>query len=194
MFYSSVEHLAKCYGKSVQFVDHALKKAGVKFSQVPLVRNAGDNLQGLFSDLTGLECLDPTLAQQNFKEECDINYIVDRFTRTGQLPQGSTPQFGDFTFGSDYHTAMNQVRAADEAFMSLPAAVRSRFDNDAGKLLDFLADEKNVDEAERLGLVISKGGKPRADTESAEGATPPKVSKKPSTKGSKEPVEGEGGE
>jgi len=79
---------------------------------------------------------------------------VDRFTRTGQLPENvAKPYYGDFTGISDYHSALNQITAAQQGFMQLPAELRSRFDNDPGKLLEFLGDEKNLDEAIKLGLV-----------------------------------------
>ena len=47
----------------------------------------------------------------------------------------------------------NRVLSAEAAFGRLPAATRSRMDNDPAKLLAFLADPKNKDEAVKLGLV-----------------------------------------
>lgn len=103
---------------------------------------------------TGLECPEPTMAQQNFKDECDINYILERFGVTGELPSGvRQPQYGDFTGVTDYQSALNAVIAADEAFMAMPAAVRARFDNDPAKFVDFVADDANYEEAAKLGLV-----------------------------------------
>jgi len=107
------------------------------------------------SDLSGLVCEDPSLAQQHAKDECDINTIVRRFGLTGELPSGvKAPQYGDFTDTTDYHTSLNVVRAADAAFMQLPADVRSRFNNDPGALVDFVSDDNNRAEAEKLGLVL----------------------------------------
>ena len=48
---------------------------------------------------------------------------------------------------------MNQIVAAQEAFNGLPAAVRKRFGNDPGQMLDFLDDPQNASEAVKLGLV-----------------------------------------
>lgn len=104
--------------------------------------------------MTSLECKDPTLAQQQFKEECDINTIVDRFGLTGEMPQVlNFPQYGDFTGIFDYQTAMNLVVSGREEFMKLPAKLRARFHNDPAELLDFLAEDDNKDEAVKLGLV-----------------------------------------
>ena len=110
------------------------------------------------SNDTGLSCPEPTLAQQHCKDECDINTIVARFGVTGQLPphDGPMPTYGDFTGISDYRQALDAVMAADEVFMSLPANVRERFDNDPAKLVDFCSDESNFDEAVSLGLAVPK--------------------------------------
>lgn len=106
------------------------------------------------SNESGLACEEPTLAQQHFKEECDINYILQQFNITGVLPQNPiSPRYGDFSGISDYHTALNRVIAAQEEFDSLPAQIRARFDNDPAKLIEFLDDEANRPEAEELGLV-----------------------------------------
>jgi phage internal scaffolding protein len=106
------------------------------------------------SNESGLHCEDATLAQQHYKDECDINNILRQFNVTGLLPQNSiSPRYGDFTGISDYHTALNRVIAAEDEFMALPAQIRSRFENDPAKLIDFLDNSENLDEAIKLGLV-----------------------------------------
>lgn len=152
--------------------------------------NYDDNGFDQASNETGLKCLDKSLAQQQFGEEVDINTIVKRFNLTGQLPTNfNMPTYGDFTGISDYHTALNVVRAADEEFLSLPADLRARFDNDPGKLIEFLENDENRDEAVKLGLVAPKAaaltGGPAApsaasDDEGLGGTTtrPPKSPKK----------------
>lgn len=120
----------------------------------PFVRSPYNYDTMAASDESGLFCADPSLTQQQFKEETDINYIIDLYTRTGVLPQSNiTPQFGDFTHATDYHSALNLVKASEMTFMSLPAALRARFGNDPGQLIGFLNDSENRDEAIRLGLV-----------------------------------------
>jgi phage internal scaffolding protein len=102
-------------------------------------------------------CEEPSLAQQQFKDECDINNILRQFNVTGQLPEATlSPKYGDFSGISDYKTALDRVIAADEEFMNLPATLRARFDNDASKLIEFLEDDQNRLEAEKLGLVDPK--------------------------------------
>ena len=118
------------------------------------VRNPYNYDMDKVSDETGLACQDPSLAQQHMKDECDINVIVERFGVTGELPTAPvSPQFGDFSGISDYHTAINAVRASEEAFMALPAKIRERFDHDPNALLQFLQDESNRNEAIEIGLI-----------------------------------------
>ena len=71
---------------------------------------------------TGLSCSEPTMAQQQFRDEADINIIMERFGRTGELiAPARMPQYGDFNGVTDYHTAMNAVIEAQASFDGLPA-------------------------------------------------------------------------
>jgi len=109
------------------------------------------------SNESGLHCEDASLAQQHFKDECDINNILRQFNLTGLLPESTlSPRYGDFTGIGDYHTALNQVIAAEDEFMSLPAQIRARFENDPAQLIEFLNNPENKDEAIKLGLVENK--------------------------------------
>ena len=106
------------------------------------------------SNESGLHCEDASLAQQHFKDECDINNILRQFNITGLLPEHAlSPRYGDFTGISDYHTALNQVIAAETEFMALPADLRARFNNDPAQLIEFLDNPENLKEAKTLGLV-----------------------------------------
>jgi len=102
-----------------------------------------------------LRCEDPSLTQQNWKDEVDINYLLERFRVTGQLPQGvRLPTYGDFTGISDYRSALDVLNSARHSFMAMPAEVRARFGNDPGAFMEFFSKEENRAEAERLGLVL----------------------------------------
>ena len=83
---------------------------------VPFFRTPYNYDTAKVSDETGLKCLDLTLAQQQFKEDCDINTIVERFGFTGELPKGvRLPMYGDFTGIGDFRDALAAISAADEA-------------------------------------------------------------------------------
>lgn len=103
-----------------------------------------------------IDCSGPSLTQQSSKDECDINLIMERAKRgadLSQLQSGRTPMYGDFTNLPSYKDSLLMVNKARDMFMSLDAFVRERFGNDPGRLLDFLADSKNREEAIKLGLV-----------------------------------------
>ena len=124
---------------------------------LPFLRTAYNYDTLAASNESGLACEDASLAQQQFKDECDINNILRQFNITGELPNAPlSPKYGDFTGISDYKTALDRVIAADEEFMNLPATIRARFDNDAANLISFLDSEENRLEAEKLGLVEPK--------------------------------------
>lgn len=106
---------------------------------------------------SGLVCPEPTLAQQQFRDEVDINTIVRRFGVGGVLPNSfAAPQYVDYHGITDFQSAMNAVVDAERNFMRLPAETRAYFQNDPQQLLAFLDDEGNRDTAEKLGLVAKR--------------------------------------
>lgn len=120
----------------------------------PFIRNPYNYDTLAASNESGLRCEDATRTQQHFKDETDINNILRQFNITGQLPTKTiTPRYGDFTNIGDYHTALNAVIAAEDEFMTLPAQLRARFDNDPAELIEFLNNPENLQEAQKLGLV-----------------------------------------
>ena len=123
-------------------------------NNLPFIRNPYNYDKEEVSNDTGLLCQDVSLAQQHMKDECDINVIIERFGVTGQLPQSPvSPQYGDFSGVTDYHTAVNTINATMDDFMALPAKLRVRFDHDPVKLLEFINNEANRSEAISLGLI-----------------------------------------
>lgn len=124
-------------------------------SGVVLFRHQNDGLAEEASIATSI-VFDPSedLAIQSAKDDADINVIVKRFGVTGQLGVPNVePFYGDFSEVEDYQTAMNRVLEADRAFMQLSSDVRNKFRNDPARLIEFLADPENRDEARELGLL-----------------------------------------
>lgn len=99
---------------------------------------------------------EPTMTQQQFAEECDINNILRKHGHDPVAFQALTRQGGvyaDFSTITNYQEMLNTVMDAQDAFSSLPAHLRSRFGNDPSQLLDFVQDSKNYDEGVKLGLL-----------------------------------------
>lgn len=137
--------------------------------------------QSAYSDSfrgSDLECKDPTLTQQHFKDDVDINVLLERFKVTGVMPEGvRLPTYGDFTGVNDFRTAAEAVRRASEAFMDVPASIRARFGNDPQAFLQFCSDKENLPELRRMGLapaVLGDGAEPHVG---ASGAAAPEGSK-----------------
>lgn len=114
----------------------------------------------------------PSLAQQHFKEECDINHIMKRYRETGMLVdplQKATakPQFGDFSTSFDFMEAQNIVARARESFDAMPSNIRERFGNNPAAMLAFMENEENYEEAVKLGLVEKRPDPTPSPTPSA---------------------------
>lgn len=94
-------------------------------------------------------------THQSFRDECDINKVLERWMRSGALEhvQKRVPTWGDFTGAVDFKTAHDAVHEASEAFMTLGSDVRAKFANNPAELLAFLRDESNREEAIELGLI-----------------------------------------
>lgn len=94
-----------------------------------------------------------SVTEKSHRAECDINKIIARAEKTGLMPIAtSRGMYGDFT-GMDYESMLNKVTSANQAFSSLPASIRKRFNNNPAELLNFLDQAENLDEARELGLL-----------------------------------------
>ena len=81
-----------------------------------------------------------------------------KYQKTGLLAHVNRHHgnYGDFMQATDYHTAHNQMLAAEEAFLSVPAKIRATFENDPGKFLEFCQNPDNLDEMREIGLLPPK--------------------------------------
>jgi phage internal scaffolding protein len=122
---------------------------------------------------SGLSCPEPSLAKQEFRDECDINRIMMQFGKTGELPQIAGAVFGDFNSTQTYHEMQNTLIEAENAFKTLPAAIRKEFNNDPAEVIDFLNNPANRDKAIELGLVDGKITAQEAVIEPPKGENPP---------------------
>lgn len=106
--------------------------------------------------------------------DSDLNVLVERFgIKDGSIIPASLgvtdPRYyGDFTDMPDLKEALDRVRLAEELFMTLPAKLRTRFDNSPWKLNDFITNTDNIEEGIKLGLL-----KKVVDTEKPPVIVPP---------------------
>lgn len=96
----------------------------------------------------------PTMTKQSFKEECDINNIMARYKASGIIEhiQAHQGRYMDLPSEIDYHANLLAVMSAQDAFSSLPAAIRARFDNDPAAFVGFVQDPDNQAEIDKMGL------------------------------------------
>lgn len=122
-------------------------------------------------------CADESRTQQHFKDECDIDRILKKYSATGFLVDPLAPRrqplFGDFSESMSFMEAQNRVAAVREAFEALPSALRDRFANDPYRLLAWCEDPANFEEAVELGLLTPPPKKePAPSPAPAEGPDP----------------------
>lgn len=107
-----------------------------------------------------------SLTVQSDAVDADINVIVRRFGITGQMPQNlRLPEFGDFDGVDNFLDAQAVIQAAEREFMSIPAEIRARFDNDPGVFFQVAAEPANIEYMRELGLA------PRPVVPSRDGVT-----------------------
>lgn len=112
-------------------------------------------------DDTGLDFTgDEGKTKQEFRDECDINVLMERYEKSGVISNLNTasPRYLDLGDAShlDLMHAMQVLNEAEASFMSLPAKVRAEFDNDAMAFVEFAENPDNIDRMREFGLVKPK--------------------------------------
>jgi len=91
-------------------------------------------------------------TKQSFKDECNINFIMKKYMRSGAIPPtNENGRYGEAT-GSDLFEAMQTVAHANSLFAEMPSDIRNKFDNDPVKFLDYMDDDSKLEEQIELGL------------------------------------------
>lgn len=106
----------------------------------------------------GIFFTEPSRTKQADMERCDLQYQLARFQKTGLMGnlRSDEPLTGDFSEVDDLITAHNRLIDLEEQFMSIPAALRKKFDNDPLQMLEWLQKEENYEEAVKYGLLVKK--------------------------------------
>lgn len=111
----------------------------------------------LVSRETGLECKDPSLADQSQRDEVDINTVIARFGITGHLPENAQlPMYAEFDRVYDRHSVMNEVIDAQTMYNQMPEAVRHLCGKNFRDFLQFVENPENTGKLVELGLAIPR--------------------------------------
>lgn len=99
-----------------------------------------------------LEC-GPGKTKQQFTKECDVNCIMAKYQKTGNLDHYNEhgAMYGEFT-SVEFQEAMQIVEVAEEMFADLSSSARAKFNNDPAQFLDFVQNPDNADEMYEMGL------------------------------------------
>tara|TARA_Y100001968_G_scaffold75626_1_gene67072 strand:+ start:979 stop:1446 length:468 start_codon:yes stop_codon:yes gene_type:complete len=99
-----------------------------------------------------------SLTQQSYSQDAKIQNIIKKYDSTGffDLVNRNPAQYGDFTQVTDLSEAMNKINEAKENFMTVPAKIRERFNNDPRQFYDFASQESNFDELVDMGLATER--------------------------------------
>lgn len=99
-----------------------------------------------------------TRTKQSFADQVNINKIIERHRKTGMVSHlnAAEPFYGDVSELRSYEESLMVVQKATDLFMGMSSSVRARFDNDPQKMIEFLEDPKNHEEAIKLGMVLPR--------------------------------------
>ena len=131
---------------------------------------------------------DEKRTKSQFKDECDINKIMDKFHKTGLISHTAkyAPQYGDALSIDELHEAKFKIAEANTMFEELPSPWRKKFEN-IENFLEFVGDPKNEEEMREMGLL------PKNDAETASTDDKPKPTEtpKPSAKDEEKETKGD---
>lgn len=106
-----------------------------------------------------------SMTEQHHADDADLNIVLARMgvTDGSKIPSElgiriDPSWYGDFSNAVDLHTAMEQMREAQHRFMTLPAGLRAKFDNNWTKLHDWVTNPDNLDEAIELKMLTRPEG------------------------------------
>jgi len=93
------------------------------------------------SIVTGVECVEPTLARQEFKNDSDLNTMIRRFgVEVAQAPNWR--EFDATVIPDNFMDLQRVLQEGVEAFNSLPSDIRAQHENNPEKFLNWVKDEQ----------------------------------------------------
>lgn len=107
------------------------------------------------SDRTALKCEDRSLTDQSFKDEADINFIMERVRQGAEIPIPLPEHFGDAFNIPTLLEARERIAESNAAFYNLPARIRAEFLNDPARWEERIIKDinaGNLDGLEEIGL------------------------------------------
>lgn len=115
-------------------------------------------------------------TKQSFKDETDVNLIIEKHTRMGTLSHLEQwgGQYGDLA-DFDFQEAMNQQAKANSMFEQLPSETRNKFANSPEKFFEFVNDPENANDLAKKLPELAKPGTRPLPTNAEAPETPPEA-------------------
>lgn len=96
---------------------------------------------------SGRPTVGPSMTDQSFTDECNINNVILRFAGTGELPpriNARTAEFLDVSDVPELREALEMAKNGNEFFQSLPDQVKQAVGYDPVRLLDALDEHQRL--------------------------------------------------
>lgn len=99
------------------------------------------------------------ITEQSHKQECDMNYILKDYARTGFIKHANqnAGKYDDVT-SVDFQTAMNTVANVKSMFEGLPSEVRAEFSHNPSNFLDYVQNPANTKVLADRGILVGNDG------------------------------------
>lgn len=153
--------------------------------QMPQFKTPWNHDTDFESERTATYCPEGSKTKQEFKEESDINVILERFMRGGDGPPPVLPEhFLDLTGRTTYYDMATKIADANKTFYMLDAETRANHLNDPNRWADAVVkatEEGDKDELRALGLDVPYPTAPPTPPTAPIAPKPPEEAKKTET-------------
>lgn len=96
-----------------------------------------------------------SMTQQQFAQECDINYIVKRAQRTGTIP---VIPMQEMVFGTldeeTFKQRMDKMSEIKSYFECLPSDIRLHYQNSVNEFIAAMNTDEGLEEGRKLGIIV----------------------------------------
>jgi hypothetical protein len=101
----------------------------------------------------------PSMTEQAHKDQCDMNYILKDYVRTGFIKhaKGHAGKYDDYS-GADFQSAMDTVANVKSLFEGLPSAIKKEFNYKPDLFLDYMQNPENAGSLAKRGISIGVDG------------------------------------
>lgn len=101
-----------------------------------------------------------SLTVQSEEEACNVNKIMEKFERTGQITHvvNTQPYYQDNTQILSYENALQLMTTAQDDFMALPSEVRTYFGHDPKNFVKTILDPSEGDllNFKKMNLIVER--------------------------------------